>query len=145
LAALTISDVERQDLAASFALIARQLADAERPLLDAHGLSMWAYIVLSQLARASVGTQLELAQAIGYDKTRLIARLDELEADGLVTREPDPSDRRARRVHLTAAGRARHGAARSDIRAMEDELLATLSAAERKLLLTVLPRLVAER
>jgi DNA-binding MarR family transcriptional regulator len=106
---------------------------------------MWAYIVLSHLARASVGTQLELAQAIGYDKTRLIARLDELEADGLVTREPDPSDRRARQVHLTAAGRARHAAAQSDIRAMEDELLATLSAAERKLLLTVLPRLVAER
>ena len=143
MAALTIPDVERQDLAASFALIARQLADAERPLLAAHGLSMWAYIVLSHLARASVGTQLELAQAIGYDKTRLIARLDELEADGLVTREPDPSDRRARRVHLTDAGRARHAAAQSDIRAMEDELLATLSAAERKLLLTVLPRLIA--
>ena len=51
---------------------------------------------------------------------------------------------RARRVHLTAAGRARHAAAQSDIRAMEDELLATLSAAERKLLLTVLPRLTAE-
>ena len=84
------------------------------------------------------------AHAIGYDKTRLIARLDELEADGLVTREPDPSDRRARRVNLTAAGRARHTAAQSDIRAMEDELLATLPPAERKLLLNVLPRLIAE-
>jgi DNA-binding MarR family transcriptional regulator len=137
--------VERQDLAATFALIARRLADAERPLLAAHGLSMWAYIVLSHLARGPVGTQLELAQAIGYDKTRLIARLDELEADGLVTREPDPSDRRARRIHLTAAGHARHAAAQADIRVMEDELLATLPPAERELLLSVLPRLVAER
>jgi DNA-binding MarR family transcriptional regulator len=106
---------------------------------------MWAYIALSHVARSPAGTQLELAQAIGYDKTRLIGLLDELERDGLVTREPDPSDRRARIVHITARGRELHAAVVDDIRAMEEEVLGDLSEAERAMLLEVLPRLANAR
>jgi DNA-binding MarR family transcriptional regulator len=120
-----------EDLAAQFARITRRLIEAERPLLAAHGLSMWAYIALSHLARARAGTQLALAQAIQYDKTRLIGLLDELERDGLITREADPADRRARIVELTKAGKARHAAAQADIRAMETKLLKDLSAGDR--------------
>jgi DNA-binding MarR family transcriptional regulator len=133
--------VERDDLGALFARITRRLIDAERPLLAAHQLSMWSYIALSHLARSPTGTQLELARAIGHDKTRLITLLDELQTAGLITREPDPADRRARTVLLTTAGRERHAAARSDIRAMEEQLLADLDAVERENLLAVLPRL----
>jgi DNA-binding MarR family transcriptional regulator len=123
--------MEQEDLGSLFARITRRLIDAERPLLEAHGLSMWAYIALSHLARQPAGTQLALAQAIRYDKTRLIGLLDELEHDGLITRTADPTDRRARIVTLTDAGEARHAAARADIRAMEDELLEDLNPAER--------------
>ena len=56
-------------------------------------------------------------------------------------REPDPVDRRARAVQLTRSGHELHAAARRDIRAMEDELLAELSAAEQSTLRSVLPRL----
>lgn len=133
--------MDREDLGALFARITRRLADAERPLLDAHQLSMWSYVVLSHLARSPAGTQLELARAIGHDKTRLITLLDRLQDAGLITREPDPTDRRARVVQLTAAGRERHVAARAAIHAMEDRLLADLSAAERDNLRAVLPRL----
>ena len=122
---------EQEDLGALFARITRRLIDAERPLLEAHGLSMWAYIALSHLARQPAGSQLALAEAIRYDKTRLIGLLDELEHDGLITRTADPSDRRARIVTLTEAGEARYAAARDDIRAMEDELLEHLSPGER--------------
>jgi DNA-binding MarR family transcriptional regulator len=123
--------VATEDLAAQFARITRRLIEAERPLLAAHGLSMWAYIALSHLARARAGTQLALAQAIQYDKTRLIGLLDELERDGLITRKADPADRRARIVELTKAGKARHAAAQADIRAMETKLLKDLSAGDR--------------
>jgi DNA-binding MarR family transcriptional regulator len=123
--------MEHEDLGALLARITRWLIDAEQPLLEAHGLSMWAYIVLSQLARQPAETQLALAQAIRYDKTRLIGLLDELERDGLITRAADPRDRRARVVTLTEAGEARYGAARADIRAMEEEFLADLNLAER--------------
>src|SRR4051794_27395952 len=104
---------------------------------------MWGYVALSRLASGPAPTQLALAAAMGYDKTRLIGLLDGLERDGLITRDPDPADRRARVVHLTPAGRERHAAAARAIRAMEEELLAELSAAERETLLAVLPRLAA--
>ncbi len=123
--------MEQEDLGALFARITRSLVDAERPLLAAHGLSMWAYVVLSQLHRQPAGTQLALAEAIRYDKTRLIGLLDELERVGLVARTPDPHDRRARVVTLTDAGEARRAAAQADIRAMEEELLADFDRTER--------------
>ena len=135
--------MERDDLGALFARITRRLVDAERPLLAAHELSMWGYVVLSHLARSPTGTQLELARAIGHDKTRLVTLLDHLQAAGLITRTPDPTDRRARTVTLTTTGRERHAAARSDIRAMEDHLLADLDPDERENLLAVLPRLAS--
>jgi DNA-binding MarR family transcriptional regulator len=130
--------VEHEDLAALFARITRRLLDAEQPLLEAHGLSMWAYIALSHLARKPADTQLVLAQAMRYDKTRLIALLDELEHDGLITRTVDPTDRRARIVTLTEAGEARHAAARADIRAMEDELLTDVDPADQTRLRDIL-------
>jgi DNA-binding MarR family transcriptional regulator len=116
--------MEREDLGALLAYAARRVIDAERPLLDAHGLSMWAYVALTRLAREGAPTQLELARQMGYDKTRLIKILDDLEAHGLITRRPDPADRRAKVVELTAAGREKHAAVVSSIRSMEHELLA---------------------
>jgi DNA-binding MarR family transcriptional regulator len=137
--------MEREDLGALFARVTSRLIDAERPILEAHGLSMWGYIALSQLAHRPTGSQLELALAIDYDKTRLIALLDDLESEGLLTRAPDPADRRARVVRLTPTGRRRLTAARADIRSMEAELLGDLKASERRSLLALLPRLAGER
>jgi DNA-binding MarR family transcriptional regulator len=133
--------VDRADLGAVVARIARRIIDAERPVLAAHGLSMWDYIALSRLADGPVGTQLELAQAMQHDKTRLIPLLDRLEAGGLLTRQPDPADRRARIVRLTPAGRARLRAARTGIRAMETELLGDFSRTEQSTLRELLTRL----
>lgn len=79
---------EQPDLAAPFAGITERLLAAEKPLLAAHGLSMWAYIVLCQLSASTAGSQLVLAGRIGYDKTRLIKLLDELTDAALVERHP---------------------------------------------------------
>ena len=133
--------MERPDLGELFARAARRMMETERPVLETHGVSMWAYVALTLLARGSAPTQLALAEAMGYDKSRLIKILDGLEADGLISRRPDPADRRARILELTAEGHARHAAIRADIRAVEDELLGTLSPDERETLLAVLPRL----
>jgi DNA-binding MarR family transcriptional regulator len=133
--------MSEDDLGALLARATRRLLDAERPLLAARDLSMWDYVVLSRLAAAPAETQLSLARAIGYDKSRLIGLLDELERAGLLTREPDPKDRRAKVISLTAAGRTRQERARRDIRAMERRLLAGVDAADvdllRKLLATL--------
>ena len=133
--------MEREDLGALLARAMRRIMEAERPLLEAHGVGLWAYVALTLLARGPAPTQLALAEAMGYDKTRLIKILDGLEAQGLVTRAPDPSDRRARVVELTPNGRAKFAAIQRDVHAMEDELLGVLGPAERKALRTALPRL----
>jgi DNA-binding MarR family transcriptional regulator len=115
-----------EDLGALFARLTRRLLEAERPLLEAQELSMWQYIVLAELGRSPAASQLELAQRIGYDKTRLIALIDELSGRGLISRIPDPGDRRARTVTLTERGAQKLAATRRLIRAMERELLEPL-------------------
>jgi DNA-binding MarR family transcriptional regulator len=131
----------REDLGAQFARITRRLIELERPILDAHGLSMWGYVALTRLAAEPPSTQQALAAAIGHDKTRLIGVLDDLERAGLITREPDPRDRRVKLVRITDAGRKRHAAAVADIREMEDTVLADLALTERTVLLAALARL----
>ncbi|WP_410571211.1 MarR family winged helix-turn-helix transcriptional regulator [Amycolatopsis sp. cmx-4-61] len=132
---------EDDDLGALCAGAGRNLAEAERPVLDRYGLSMWQYVVLSALATEAAPSQLVLAQQIHYDKTRLIALLDKLEAAGLVAREPDPADRRARVVRLTPEGTRRHAAVRAAIREVEERKLAGLPPEARRVLRSALAHL----
>jgi MarR family transcriptional regulator, organic hydroperoxide resistance regulator len=116
-----------RDLGALLYALTRAVVAAEEPVLRAHDLEMWDYVVLSRLAGAAAPTQATLAAAVGRDKTRLIPLLDRLEARGLLRRTPDPDDRRNRIVALTPEGRALVVRCRDGIRAMEDELLAGLA------------------
>ncbi|MGW5156917.1 MarR family winged helix-turn-helix transcriptional regulator [Nonomuraea wenchangensis] len=122
----------RRDLAAMLQPLLQSLIAAELPVLAKHGLSMWGYIVLGALDDGAVRTQVALAETIGADKTRIIATLDKLQADGLITREPDPRDRRARILAITDEGRARRRAVRAEIQANEERLLARLPEADRQ-------------
>ncbi|WP_410640339.1 MarR family winged helix-turn-helix transcriptional regulator [Amycolatopsis sp. lyj-346] len=132
---------EDDDLGALCAGAGRSLAEAERPVLERHGLSMWQYVVLSALAQGSAPSQLVLAQQIRYDKTRLIALLDALEAEGLVARAPDPADRRARVARLTPEGVRRHAAVRAAIREVEERKLAGVAPEARRVLRLALAQL----
>lgn len=132
---------ERPDLAAMVVRLARALVDAERPVLAAHAVSMWGYIVLSALREEPMRTQAALARAIGADKTRIIGVLDDLQARGLIEREPDPADRRVRLLRLTPAGHDLHTKVRTAIREQEEIRLADLPAADRRTFLRVLQRL----
>jgi MarR family transcriptional regulator for hemolysin len=49
-------------------------------------------------------TQIQIAKRIGIEGPTLTRTLDMLEADGLVARLPDPSDRRNKHMKLTKAG-----------------------------------------
>ena len=49
--------------------------------------------------------QNELAAALSIEPMSLVAHLDRLEASGMVERQPDPDDRRSKRVHVTALAR----------------------------------------
>ncbi len=119
----------------------RELIAAEQPVLYAHGLTMWGYVVLQALDRTPMRTQAALAEAIGADKTRIIRTLDELQASGHIERRPDPDDRRVRLLAITDSGRAIKDAAQRDIQRGEQRWLGELSGEERRVFLAALRRL----
>jgi MarR family transcriptional repressor of emrRAB len=83
----------------------------------------------------------ELAERLRISRAATTALLDGLESEGLLTRRPDPADRRARRVVLTRAGRVR---AREIAPAHAARLAAVaraLDAGERAQLLALLDKL----
>ncbi|MFD7711162.1 MarR family winged helix-turn-helix transcriptional regulator [Streptomyces sp. NPDC059785] len=121
----------RRDLAEMIAPLLRTLTAAEQPVLDAHGLTMWAYTVLLHLEDTPIRTQAALAEAIRADKTRIIAVLDDLEDRELIRRRPDPKDRRARLLSLTDEGRRLRDTVRSAIQEGEERLLAQLPHGDR--------------
>jgi DNA-binding MarR family transcriptional regulator len=134
----------RPDLAAMLAPLVRALMAAEQPVLEAHGLTMWGYVVLVALDRSSMRTQAALAEAIGADKTRIIRTLDELQERGHIERHPDPDDRRVRLLAITDSGRVVKAAAQADIQRGEERWLGELGAEERRVFLKVLRRLTRD-
>jgi DNA-binding MarR family transcriptional regulator len=135
---------DRPDLAAMVVPLGRSLLDLEAPVLSTHDLTMWAYIVLSRLGAEPMRGQAVLAEAIGADKTRLIDILDDLQDRGLIQREPDPADRRARLLSLTPRGRRLRDQVRRAIRREEQRVLARLDRGERAVFLRVLEQLAAD-
>ncbi|OBA64479.1 MarR family transcriptional regulator [Mycobacterium sp. 1100029.7] len=119
----------------------RELVAAEAPILQAHGLTMWAYAVLCALDQSSMRTQTALAAAIGADKTRIIRTLDDLQDNGYIERRPDPDDRRVRLLAITQAGRRVKDAVQRDIQHGEEHWLGELTADERRTFLHSLERL----
>jgi DNA-binding MarR family transcriptional regulator len=132
---------DRRDLAAMFASLTRVLIAREEPVLRAHGISMWGYIVLTGLVEQPVRTQAALAQAINADKSRIIGVLDDLQHRGLIQRQPDEADRRVHLLSLTPAGDRLRRSVESAIREREEDVLATLPAANREVFLRSLQTL----
>lgn len=122
----------------------RELLAAEQPVLDAHGVTMWGYVILLTLDRSSVRTQAALAEAIGADKTRIIRTLDDLQQQGFIEREADPDDRRVRLLAITDAGREVKDAVQREIQRGEERWLGELSADDRAVFLRVLQQLTRE-
>lgn len=132
---------DRRDLAAMFVPLARALVAREEPVLKAHDISMWGYLVLTALVEQPVRAQAALAQAINADKSRLIGVLDDLQERGLIQRQPDTADRRVHLLSLTPAGDKLRRSAEAAIRDSEKDVLAALPAADREAFLRSLKAL----
>lgn len=80
-------------------------AELDRRLVDL-GLSQARWLVLLHLGRfAELPTQRELAQSVGVEGPTLARLLDSLEAQGLVSRQAVPEDRRAKKIALSPEAR----------------------------------------
>lgn len=109
-----------------------------RPL----GLNVRSYSVLALAGSGDGWSQRAIAAYLDLDPSQVVSLVDELEAKGLLTREVDAADRRARRVRATPAGTDLLVHARQAAAEAEDEALAALAPEERAVLLRLLRRIV---
>jgi MarR family transcriptional regulator, temperature-dependent positive regulator of motility len=75
--------------------------------------------------------QAGLAATISFDRATIGGVVDRLEAKGLVQRAVSPNDRRARLLQATPAGVAMLAAVRPAVEALQAQILAPLTDAER--------------
>jgi MarR family transcriptional regulator for hemolysin len=88
------------------ARIARRLRQAVDAELRAYGLTDATWRPLAYVGKLGGGVrQKELATALSIEGPTLVRLLDNLERRGLIERREDETDRRARGIYLTRAGR----------------------------------------
>jgi len=89
------------------------------------------FAALDAVARQPGVDQAGLAATIGFDRATIGGVIDRLEHKGLVRRVVSAQDRRARQLHLTPRGRKLLLASRPVVQALQADVLAPLSPAER--------------
>ena len=89
------------------------------------------FAALDAIARQPGIDQASLAATIGFDRATIGGVIDRLENKGLVERVVGAQDRRARQLHLTAVGKQLLLACRPVVVALQADILAPLSRAER--------------
>lgn len=94
--------------------------------------------IVARLARNEGIGQAALAGLLDIEPMTLSRHVDRMEVAGLVVRQPDPSDRRARRLYTTELGRELLAPMRARAAAVYDEALAGLDGTEREALLGAL-------
>ncbi|WP_432496337.1 MarR family winged helix-turn-helix transcriptional regulator [Kineococcus auxinigenes] len=95
--------------------------------LEPFGIDSKDFGALRVLAHREPTSQLQVAQTLGIDRTTMVALLDVLERKGIVTRRPDPADRRRNVVELTEQGLRTYDAARIAHGRAESTFLAGIS------------------
>ena len=107
------------------------------------GIEPRQFAILRFVSEEEGRSQQALGEALGIAPSRMVALIDELEERGLVERRPNPSDRRARALHVTADGRRLLAAAMKRALAHEAQLCDPLKPKERQTLIELLQRVAA--
>jgi DNA-binding MarR family transcriptional regulator len=127
-------------------LLARASARAHKLLvehLSGVGVRPYHYRLLATLEETGQSSQADLGRAAHIDRSDVVAALKELETAGLVTRAPDPRNRRRNIVTLTPDGRHRLSAMHAALSAAQQAILDPLTATEQDELVGLLTRLTA--
>jgi DNA-binding MarR family transcriptional regulator len=105
------------------------------------GITPREFCVLSHALKGDA-TQIQLAELSALDKTTMVATLDRLEKAGLAERRLSSTDRRARIVGVTTAGRRAVSKAQKIVAALYADILAPLPKGDRDVFLRSLIALV---
>jgi DNA-binding MarR family transcriptional regulator len=107
-------------------------------------MRMMHHAVLSAVAELGPVSQAELGRRLGIDPKDMVAIINDLENDGLVTRAPDAKDRRKNAIALAPSGKHRLVQTEKLGREANDELTAALTPDERTQLMRLLARIVQQ-
>ena len=129
-----------------FALALHTTARRWRNRLDRRlkflGLSQAGWMTITSVAKIGKPmSQTELATAVGVEGATMVTMLDRLVRDGLVERQPSPTDRRIKLISLTEAGKAIFGKVCTEADLYRDELLAGCDAVALEQATTILERI----
>ena len=115
--------------------------ESDQALSD-HGLSYATAIPLLVLSRqGETVRQGALADELGIEGPSLVRLIDLLQAEGLVERREDPTDRRAKTLHLTASGEAKVEEINRVLRRVRASLLKDIGSEELALTFETLQRI----
>ncbi len=121
----------RRDYTHTLLLAGRQYRRAANAVAEAHGLSDATALPLLIIGRqGGEPRQNVLAEAVGIEGPSLVRLLDQLGAAGLVVRKEDPTDRRAKVLSLTPAGRAVVATMETDLERLREQIFAAVSDAD---------------
>src|SRR3954468_16446224 len=137
-AAPGILDEHRSRPGLLLALLGHEAMRRLRAAHAAHHLKPRQFQILGLLRDHGGLAQRDLVQTMGVDPSILVTLLNPLEADGLVTRQRDPDDRRRHLVTLTPAGKRHLTSAARAQTDTEDALFASLDDDQREQLRGVL-------
>jgi len=87
--------------------------------------------------------QSQIAQSIHYDKATIGGVIDRLEKRGWVERKANPKDKRAKLVSLTKEGCKALREFTPVVKALQDQVVANLSAEERTLFIKLAQKIVS--
>ena len=102
------------------------------------GVTADQFVLLATLARGHAQTQRELARRMPSDPSTVRAMLVLLEDKGLVRRDSSPTDSRARRISLTAAGTRKFRQLWTAGESIRDQMVASFEPGEGETLVRLL-------
>ncbi|GAA2438876.1 MarR family winged helix-turn-helix transcriptional regulator [Streptomyces mauvecolor] len=109
--------------------------------LAEQGVKMMHHAVLAAVSELGPIAQADLGRRLAIDPKDLVGILNDLQADGLTVREPDPRDRRKNAVTVTPAGQDLVERCAAAAETANAQLLAPLAPAEARRLMALLARL----
>ncbi|ORA10901.1 MarR family winged helix-turn-helix transcriptional regulator [Mycobacterium asiaticum] len=132
------------DLGWSVGMLMRHYRSQVQPCVADIPRGARGFQLLYTVIRKNLPNQLQMAEYLGIDRSVMPYVIDDLVEAGLVERQPDPADRRVRKVVATPLGVETFARLQREVDAAELNVLAALEPEEQVLFRSLLSRVARQ-
>jgi DNA-binding MarR family transcriptional regulator len=111
------------------------------PLANEHGITVTMGFALLNISREKGTPATKIAPLLGMEPRSLTRLIKKLEEDGLVSRKPDPEDKRSVRIFLTALGAEKKAIAQQQVEKFNAAVRRSVKEKELRLFFDVLEKI----